>query len=423
MIRRGSFKPHSLSHGLLILALLALVGLPAAAGASDAAASGAAASGATSPGALDTTFDPGTGADVVLAMALQPDGKVLVGGQFAQFNDIPHNGIVRLAADGSLDDAYNPSVTGGDYAGVTSIARQPDGKAIIGGAFTEVNGEPRAGIARLKTDGALDTEFDPGAGIADKYEYLNVVKLQTDGKILIGGAFTAFDGAWCGGIARLTTTGALDPAFDPGSGTDGEVLAIAVQPADGKILIGGAFTTVGDEEHYGIARLNTDGSVDGAFTAGVDGGVMAITVQQDGRILIGGAFTEVNGAPRHQVARLLADGTLDPEFNPAAGGAGVTKWPTAMELQPDGKVVIGGKFETMNGVARKRIARLMPDGALDAGFDPGSGANYTVYAVALQPDGRVLIGGAFDTVADVSRRGIARLWGDPRIYLPLISHH
>ena len=152
MIRRGSFKPHSLSHGLLILALLALVGLPAAAG----APSGAAASGATSPGALDTTFDPGTGADVVLAVALQPDGKVLVGGQFAQFNDIPHNGIVRLAADGSLDDAYNPSVTGGEYAGVTSIARQPDGKAIIGGAFTEVNGETRTGIARLKTDGALD---------------------------------------------------------------------------------------------------------------------------------------------------------------------------------------------------------------------------------------------------------------------------
>ncbi len=411
MIRRGVFKPHSFSRVLLILALLALVVLPAAAGAS----------GTTAPGALDTTFDPGTGADIVLAVALQPDGKVLVGGQFAQFNDIAHNGIVRLAANGSLDDTYNPSVIGGEFAGVTGIALQPDGKAIIGGAFTEVNGEPRAGIARLKADGALDTEFDPGAGLTDEYEYLNAVKLQTDGKILIGGAFTAFDGAWCGGIARLTTTGALDPAFDPGSGTDGEVLAIAVQPADGKVLIGGAFTTVGDEEHYGIARLNADGSVDDAFTAGVDGGVMTIAVQEDGKILIGGAFTEVNGAPRNQIARLLADGTLDPEFNPAAGAASVFEWPTAMDLQPDGKIVIGGKFRTMNGVARMRIARLMPDGALDASFDPGSGANYTVYAVTLQPNGRVLIGGAFDVVGDVSRHGIARLWGDQRIYLPLVS--
>ena len=205
MIRRGSFKPHSLSHGLLILALLALVGLPAAAGASRCRRMRRRRIRRRRvrrnlTGRARHNIRSGHGRGLVLAIALQPDGKVLVGGQFAQFNDITHNGIVRLATDGSLDDAYNPSVTGGDYAGVTSIARQPDGKAMIGGAFTEVNGEPRAGIARLKTDGALDTEFDPGAGIADEYEYLDVVKPSSGRQILIGGAFTAFDGAWCGGI-------------------------------------------------------------------------------------------------------------------------------------------------------------------------------------------------------------------------------
>ncbi len=403
-------RPYSLSHGFLLMLLCALVAIPAAAGAA----------GTTGPGALDTTFDPGTGASVVFSMAVQADGKVLVGGQFTQFNSVPHNNFVRLMANGGLDDAFTPNVIGGDLTGVTSIALQPDGSAVFGGSFTEVNGEPRASIARMKANGTLDATFDPGAGIADEYEYLDVIKLQTDGKILIGGFFTSFDGTPCGGIARLTASGALDTTFDPGWGTDGEVSTIAIQPWDDKILIGGAFTTVNGEAHYGIARLNTDGSVDETFTANVDGGVMTIAVQTDHRILIGGAFTKANNTPRKQLARLLADGTLDAEFNSEAGAAGVTEWPTAIKLQPDGKILIGGKFKTMNGVPRLRIARLLPDGELDASFDPGSGANWTVFAVTLQPDGRVLIGGAFDTVGGVERRGIARLWGDRQLYLPIV---
>ncbi len=424
MKRQGVFAPHAFAHGLLILALMTLIVLPSGA----AASSGAAATpGAATPGALDTTFDPGTGADIVLALALQPDGKLLVGGQFTHFNDLAHDSLVRLAANGALDAAYNPSVTGGEFAGVTGIALQPDGSSVIGGAFTEVNGEPRAGIARLKADGALDTAFDPGAGLADEYEYLNTVKLQADGKVLIGGAFTIFADTWCGGIARLTPTGALDPDFDPGDGADGEVVAIAVQPADGKILIGGWFATVNGAAHNGIARLNTDGSVDSAFNADIDpdvpGGVTAIALQKDGKILIGGTFETVNGIPRHQIARLEANGALDPTFDPGAGAAGVAEYLNTITLQPNGRIVIGRWCRPISGGTCTRIARLLPDGKLDASFDPGAGPNWTVAAVLLQPNGRVLIGGAFDTIGDVSRRGIARLWGDPRTHLPLITRH
>jgi len=374
--------------------------------------------GARAPGALDTSFDPGAGAnDVVFAVALQPDGKVLVGGSFTQFNGIAHNRVVRLTTGGSLDTAYNPSVTGPVFAGVVSVALQPDGKALIGGLFTHVNGVARANIARLLANGALDTSFNPGAGVTGEDAYLNTVQLQADGKVLIGGIFSGYNGVPRHNIARLTAAGALDATFNPGSGADGEVAAIAVQPADGKVLVGGYFSAVNGVPRRGIARLNANGSLDAAFAPVLDGDVLAILVQPDGKIVIGGTFTAVNGVGRGRIARLNADGSLDTAFNPAAGA---DQEVDALARQGDGKLVLGGKFTTVAGVARVRIARLRPDGALDTSFDPGAGANWTVFAAALQPDGRVLIGGAFDSVGGVERRGVARLWGDYRMYLPLI---
>jgi len=374
--------------------------------------------GARAPGALDMSFNPGAGAnDVVFAVVLQPDGKMLVGGSFTQFDGVAHNRVVRLATDGSLDRAYNPSVIGPGFAGVTSVALQPDGKAVIGGLFTHVNGVVRANIARLQANGTLDTSFNPGTGVTGEDAYLNTVQLQADGKVLIGGVFSRYNGVPRHNIARLTAAGGLDATFNPGSGADGEVAAIAVQPADGKVLVGGYFSAMNGVPRRGLARLNTNGSLDAAFAPGLDGDVLAILVQPDGKIVIAGTFTAVNGVPRGRIARLNADGSLDTSFNPAAGA---DKEVNALARQGDGKLVLGGKFTAVAGVARGRIARLQANGALDTSFDPGAGANWTVFAVALQPDGRALIGGAFDTVGGVARRGVARLWGDCRMYFPLI---
>lgn len=393
------------------VAILVLLALP---GASVLAASGA-------PGALDTSFDPGTGAnDAVFAVALQPDGMVLVGGQFTQFAGSARGGLVRVGRNGALDAAYSPSISGTGFAGVTSIALQPDGKAIVGGLFSQVNGAGRVNIARLNGNGALDPGFAPGAGVTGPDAYLNVVSLQpVDGKVLIGGVFTGYNGVPRNNIARLTTAGALDTTFDPGSGADDEVAAIAVQPADGKVLVGGSFGTVNGAKREGIARLHANGSLDGAFAPTVDGAVLAIAVQADGKILIGGFFTTVNGATRHRIARLNPNGTLDPTFGDAAI-ASQNVHVAALAAQPNGRIVIGGQFTTVGGVERRYIARLKADGTLDASFDPGSGANWTVFAVTLQGDGRVLIGGAFTSVDDVSRGAVARLLGDQRAYLPLV---
>ena len=124
-----------------------------------------------------------------------------------------------------------------------------------------------------------------------------------------------------------------------------------------------------------------------------------------------------NGTTRNRIARLNADGSLDTGFDP---GAGASNEVDAIALQPNGKIVIGGRFTTVGGTGRSRIARLNANGALDTGFAPGDGASYTVYAVTLQPDGKVLIGGGFQSVGGVLRNRIARLWGDRFVFLPLI---
>jgi uncharacterized delta-60 repeat protein len=232
------------------------------------------------------------------------------------------------------------------------------------------------------TPGNLDTGFSPGVG-AD-HDVLTVA-FQADGKVLIGGNFTTVNTLAYNRIARLNADGTLDNSFDPGTGADDRVRAVAVQP-DGKILIGGSFSTVNGVICNRIARLNSDGSLDTSFDpgSGLDNAVRSVVVQADGKVLIGGDFTTVNDVARNRIARLNADSSLDTSFNPGSGAGAVVY---AMAVQPDGKVIIGGGFNTVNGVGRNHIARLNEDGSLDSTFDPGTGANNWVDAIALQADG------------------------------------
>src|SRR6185295_12042057 len=121
---------------------------------------------------------------------------------------------------------------------------------------------------------------------------------------------------------------------------------------------------------------------------------------------IAGEFNSINGTNRNFIARLNANGSLDTSFDP---GPGPNAAIFAMALQSDGKVVIGGDFTSVDGTPRNRIARLNGDGTFDATFEPFSGADDTVYAVAVQPNGKVLVGGAFTTMDLRSRSRIARL--------------
>lgn len=354
-------------------------------------------------GSLDTSFDPGTGAnDPVYDVAWQPDGKVLIVGGFASYDGTARNHIARLNPDGSLDTSFDPGSGTDDL--IYDVALQPDGKVLIGGDFTSFDGAGRNSIARLNTDGSLDSSFDPGTGV-DLIVYKTA--LQPDGKVLVAGVFTTVDGTSRSGIARLNADGSLDTGFDPGTGTDVLVSDVVVQPDD-KIVIGGSFTTFDGVARDRVARLNADGSVDTTFDpgSGADNPVLALTLQPDDKILIGGAFEFYDGVARSRIARLNADGSLDTGFDPGLGTNGDVH---SIVLQQDDKVLIGGNYTSFDGVGRNGLARLDTDGSLDTNFNPGVGAN-NVRGLELQGDGKLLVCGYFTSYDGIQRDRVARVY-------------
>jgi len=168
---------------------------------------------------------------------------------------------------------------------------------------------------------------------------------------------------------------------------NGPVFAIAVQ-ADGRILIGGQFTSVGGTSRTNLARLEADGSLDTAFVAGADLRMHAIALQSDGRILVGGIFNQLGGALRENLGRLNADGSVDATFNPETDDE-----VNALAVQPDGKILVGGEFSSIAGLGRQYLARLNPDGTPDTNFVYSTRFTRQVNAIALQADGRILVGG------------------------------
>ena len=363
-------------------------------------------------------FDPGANADVY-AVAVQTDGKVLVGGAFTTLGGggtgtTARNRIGRLNVDGSIDTSFDPGSGAGPAACcsgsfVWTIAVQTDGKILVGGDFTTLGGSTRNRIGRLNADGSLDTSFNPSADAT-----VQTLVVQSDGKILVAGAFTTLNGSTRNRIGRLNADGSLDTGFDPGA--DSTVYALAVQ-TDGKIVVGGQFTTLGGggtgrTTRFRIGRLNVDGSLD-AFNPNLVDSVRGLAIQADGKIVFGAAgFTTT---PSNKIGRLNVDGSRDTSFDPGANGEAAV---LVVAVQPDGKILVGGTFSKLGGggaTPRNRLGRLNADGSLDALFDPG--ANDIVYALAVQPDGKIVVGGRFTNLGGggtgtTARARIGRLYGD-----------
>jgi uncharacterized delta-60 repeat protein len=335
-------------------------------------------------------FNPGADG-LINALALQPDGKILVGGAFVSLAGQPRSRIARLNADGTLDAGFNPGANSDVYA----LVVQADGRIVVGGAFTSLGGGTRSRIGRLNTDGTQDIGFSPGAN-SDVYALV----VQPDGKIVVGGYFTTLGGGTRNRIARLNADGTLDVAFSPGA--DDRVNSLAVQ-ADGKILVGGSFSTLGGQPRDYLGRLNADGTLDVGFDPGADDWVYSLAVQADGKILVGGWFSTLGGQTRNCIARLNTDGTADSGFSPGANDE-----VDSLAVQADGKILVGGNFTTLGGQTRNYVGRLNADGVVDAGFDPG--ADGWVYSLAVQADGKILVGGSFSTLRGQPRLRIGRLY-------------
>ena len=363
------------------------------------------------PGSLDPTFNNGSGADgFIRVVAVQPDGKILAGGNFSMVRGANDPLITRLNGDGTLDSNFTSAFPVPVLASrIYTLGIQPDRRILTAGLFTSVGGTLRTNMARLEADGSLDRTFDPGLGPSG---LVRILALQPDGRILIGGEFTSVNQTNRNRLARLNTDGSLDTSFDPGTGANDIVRTVVLLPT-GQILVGGLFTSFNGGSIPYLVRLNSDGTPDASFPlgSGPNGNVYFISPGADGSLLIGGDFTSVNGTNINRIARLRADGSMDTAFVP---GTGVLGGPVYHIIrQNNAKIVIGGGFSSVNGVTLHNLARLNPNGSLDVGFEPGSGASDVVLTMALLGDGRLVAGGLFVTYNGVAVEMLAGIYGDP----------
>lgn len=280
-----------------------------------------------------------------------------------------------------------------------NIAICPGGKLLVAGLHEGINGVACEPFVRLTAEGTIDPSFK-----AEGVRYVLGMAVLPGGKIAVachnGGREKSNPV-----IVRLNADGTLDASFPEVPAPEGQISCMGLQQ-DGKMLLAGKFTTVAAATRMNIARFNADGSLEAQFNARTNGQVNAVAVQPDGKIVIGGQFTSVNGEERNYVARLAPDGSLEP---PAAfnTGKGPNKEVKAIALQPDGKILIAGRFTAINGERRHQIARLHANGAVEdsLSFSPPVSplpltGNQTVYedligatvSLALQADGKILVG-------------------------------
>ena len=292
-------------------------------------------------GTLDDEFQPVILPGVITSMAIQANGRILIGTSV---------GLTRIDQDGNIDEDYQSAVSG--FIGDIQI--QDDGLAVVGGSFTNLIG----GITRLNEDGSRDQNFEAGLG----------TQRFGQGSELISGV----------------------------------VRTIEFQSNLNRILIAGDFTFVDGERRYMIARLGPDGSIDKNFEPVILDGddeptlteVFDIVVQPDGQILIGGQFRFIDGFPRNNYARLNSDGTLDQTFQVGSGALPFAETTNVSNivLQPDGDILLSGSFEQLNGQTVSNFGRLNSDGTPDRFFQI-EGSIGSRSDVLLQQNGDILISG------------------------------
>lgn len=437
-------------------------------------------------GTTDLSFHPDLKSTVLNTVSIQPNGKIILSG-FYKNNSIhkPYSTytLERINADGSRDQTLNNySATEGVGFSSYTTSILPDGKIILGGVFKH----PQSSITRLNSDGAVDIHFNEVKGANGR---IRTMIKQQNGKFLIAGSFSSYNGSGCRRFTRINADGSLDAKFNEQvAAIDASVNCMALQ-SDQKIILGGAFTLNHGTQYNNIVRLHANGTEDATFNTGnvILGTIASICIQADDKILISGTLTSYNGMPVKGLIRLDKDGNIDPAFVPDNS---IPSNHLLCKLQPDEKILVGNyqklyrlnndgsldqsfhvttAFENIEIIAfqsdekiivggnntawnyRGFIVRLHPDGSLDSTFinnrnldrvtsiallnndkiiigreesvyrlnadgtdDPavrleGAGANGTVWCAVVDVDGKVIIGGDFTTYGDVHRNGIARI--------------
>jgi uncharacterized delta-60 repeat protein len=387
---------------------------------------------------------------------IQPDNKILLCGTFRGPNGLAITGLIRLNADGTVDQAFSAALGAGFLLNGSPVpylcmALQADGKIIVGGYFQSYQGTARSSLVRLNPDGSLDTTYtptfktsrtfpnpsiyavaiDPRTGYAVVYgeffgQSQSIVRLdlagQQDvtfqdvgrpdchtgnsslavdaaGRVLFSSCFNNFNSSV---LMRLRADGTEDTQFAVLKQLD-ERVYVARPLADGTVLIGGGFGRYGTTRNVNLLRLSATGQVVPGFTPALTapGAIFTLAVQPDGKVVVGGRFSQLNGAPANNLARLTAAGTLDPTFNLTGTDGAVRK----VLVQASGRILVAGAFQVAGTHTSPFVARLLAGGTADNAFtSTGSIVNYLsfagiygmgVNAISEQPDGSIIAAGSF----------------------------
>ena len=355
----------------------------------------------TGAGASFGGFGPGSG--VSLDYAPQPDGKLVVGGYFDTFGSAPAAGVVRLNANGSVDAGFSVGTGASATAGeaVTAVALLPGGKMVLGGDFVNFNTRPANGLTQVTANGGPDASFvsplQPNSSVE------NVV-VQPDGKIVVSGDLYLAGAVANASVARLLPSGALDPGFslagfasftDLAVTTTGRDKGLLLQP-DGKLLVAGTFET--SNASANVVRLNANGTLDTGFRAASDAGSIPFTIGLDGNgtVLVGGFFSTLGGTDNNLGRLAAATGAVLPAYRPNLQTAGTVR---SVVRQADGKLVAGGDFNEIGGVPASRVVRLSATGTVETAYSAAAGLlPGRVNKLLLQPDGRLLVGTEVNTL-------------------------
>ncbi len=329
------------------------------------------------------------------------------GGDYGAASGVAAGGGFITSLTGDVDPTFVSGQYGGADGSIYDLRIQSDGKVVVVGNFSSMfNGSSRRGVARVNGDGSLDANFAATCGLDVGGSTLET---QSDGKIIVGGGFSTYCGSSSKNLVRLNPDGSIDTSFIGNGAPDGAVRTMKFQQ-DGKLIIGGDFLKVGGVSSPHIARLNVDGSLDSSFSvgSGFDQYPLSLAVQSDGKIVAAGIFVSFNGTARNHVARLNGDGSLDVTFtSPIIGGS----FAQALSIQSDGKIIVGGGFGAWN-FSYYNLLRMLPDGTIDSSFNTGTAPDSTVYSTLVLPNGEILISGAFNHYNGVTRNKVALLKSD-----------
>lgn len=286
---------------------------------------------------------------------------------------------------GTPDLTFNPADNAvfGDQTGanqtVNVVKLQSDGKILIGGEFTAYNGQGVNYIARLNADGSLDQSFTVGNGFNN---WVSDMVILASGKIVVVGNFTSYNGTAANRVVMLNTDGTIATTFNIGSGANGVLRSVEISQS-GQLYLGGDFSDFNGSNVNDIVRVNVDGSVDNTFYAPFNFGsfLLGIKEQSNGGLIAYGIFDNYGGNSLNSVVRLQNNGTLDVSFNT---GIDVSQSVSIVFEDASGQLYVGGNYTSIIGYPNlEKLVRYSAAGVIDPTFDlsPNLSSNSAVKGV------------------------------------------